>query len=647
MISQTRGSDASGLALQDDLRVTVLKRSSPADKFINLKEYKNLVSDYDKTNKTKIAIGHSRMVTNGSQETHENNQPVISESIVGIHNGIVVNVDKLWNENQHLHRKYEVDTEIIFELMEDFCNSGLSIQNAARRTFQLIEGATSIAALFTKQDLILVGTNNGSLYSLLDKKQGLFIFASEHQILLKLISKMEAGDSIDSQNIQHITAGNGQILNTKNLELNNYNFTSEQDNSLLAAAITTSEREIIDLKTTRAPAKTKPIQNDSQQRKQLVWAESKFPYDTSFADSLGRCTKCLLPETMPFITFNSEGVCSYCQHYKKLNHYGNESLSKVADSIRSKDGKYDCIVGLSGGRDSMYGLHYIKNVLKLNPIAYTYDWGMVTDLARRNISRICGKLGVEHLLVSANIQDKRKYVQKNVSAWLKKPDLGMIPLFMAGDKAYFYHASRLKKEQSISTIILCENMLERTDFKIGFAGLRPSHIDPDRHYTLSQSNIFRLGSYYAGQYLCNPSYINQSLLDTLFAYACYYLIKRDYLNLYRYIPWQEDEIIGTLVRDYDWEMAEDTTSTWRIGDGTSAFYNYVYYHVAGFTENETFRSNQIREGIMSREQASKLCFEENKPRYKTIQWYCNTINVNFEHLVKTVNSVPRLTTKSS
>ena len=72
----------------------------------------------------------------------------------------------------------------------------------------------------------------------------------------------------------------------------------------------------------------------------------------------------------------------------------------------------------------------------MNPVAYTYDWGMVTDLARRNQARLCSQLGVEHIWVSADIKQKRRNVRKNVEAWLKRPELGMVPLFMAGDKQF-------------------------------------------------------------------------------------------------------------------------------------------------------------------------------------------------------------------
>jgi hypothetical protein len=82
-------------------------------------------------------------------------------------------------------------------------------------------------------------------------------------------------------------------------------------------------------------------------------------------------------------------------------------------------------------------LHYLKEVLHLNPNAYTFDWGMVTDLARRNQARLCGKLGIEHILISADIVEKRENIRKNLQAWLKKPDLGMVPILMAGDKQLF------------------------------------------------------------------------------------------------------------------------------------------------------------------------------------------------------------------
>jgi hypothetical protein len=93
------------------------------------------------------------------------------------------------------------------------------------------------------------------------------------------------------------------------------------------------------------------------------------------------------------------------------------------------------------------------------------------------------------------------------------------------------------------------------------------------------------------------------------------------------VQWDEEEVASTLLGQYDFERAEDTESLWRIGDGTAAFYNYIYYAVAGMTENDTFRSNQIRQGVISREAALQLIDRDNRPRFASIQWYLSTIGL--------------------
>ena len=93
---------------------------------------------------------------------------------------------------------------------------------------------------------------------------------------------------------------------------------------------------------------------------------------------------------------------------------------------------------------------------------------------------------------------------------------------------------------------------------------------------------------------------------------------------------------------YNWEKAVDTDSTWRIGDGTASFYNYVYTLIAGFSENDTFRSNQIREGLISREEGLDLIYKENEPRYNSLKWYLNIIGLDFNDVINKINKIPRL-----
>jgi len=61
------------------------------------------------------------------------------------------------------------------------------------------------------------------------------------------------------------------------------------------------------------------------------------------------CTKCILPDTYPGISFNSEGECSYCSEYSPVHaNLGKEALLNVLKS-QKKTGQYDCVVPLSGG----------------------------------------------------------------------------------------------------------------------------------------------------------------------------------------------------------------------------------------------------------------------------------------------------------
>ena len=62
--------------------------------------------------------------------------------------------------------------------------------------------------------------------------------------------------------------------------------------------------------------------------------------------------------------------------------------------------------------------------------------------------------------------------------------------------------------------------------------------------------------------------------------------------------------------------------------------------VVGFTENDTFRSNQIREGILSRSEALNKIYRENYPRWNSIKWYLGTIKVDFNKAVSIINQIP-------
>lgn len=652
-LSESRGKEASGFAVSCGNKIKVYKRPLSASDMLRSREYRHVFDDIlglkgnnkNEVIKTTITlIGHSRLVTDGSQESHDNNQPVISNGIVGVHNGIVTNVNELWSKYPTLERKYEIDTEIIFKLLRKFYATGGSLVGAVRSTFENIYGTASIATLFNDLDFMFLATNNGSLYIGTNEDENIILFASEEYILRTAASKPFFSKRFGSFKISKVQPREGYLINIFDFTTKKVSFKKTDENSNILVVSNDSEKEIIDIVPTEDQYRNhgsgyvNALKASSNVSKEMV---KEFNYYTSQIKHLKRCKKCLLPETMPFIDFDDEGICNCCNNYKKIELLGRDALEQCVGKYRGKNGRSDCIVAFSGGRDSSYGLHYLKTELGLNLIAYTYDWGMVTDLARRNIARICGKLGIEHILMSADIKKKRANIRKNVLAWLKKPALGMVPLFMAGDKQFFYYVNQLKKQTGVALDIWMPNFYEQTDFKWGFSNINKKK-KQDKWNLMGLSDQLRMISYYTWHFITNPKYINSSLLDTMFAFVSYYKLPQEYIFLYKYINWNENEIESTLINEYDWETDPGTKTTWRIGDGTASFYNYIYYTMAGFTENDTFRSNQIREGIITREEALKHVEEENQPRWDSIKWYCDTIGIDFDEAIKAINAASKL-----
>jgi Glucosamine 6-phosphate synthetase, contains amidotransferase and phosphosugar isomerase domains len=605
LLSEARGKEAAGCAILSDNEITVYKKPIRVKSMLKTKEFKQFIANKKKL--PIVIIGHTRLVTNGSQAEESNNQPVVTEHCVGIHNGIIINEKELM-DNHSLIPQSNLDTELLYKLIEKNRLYYGDLANALKASFQEIKGSASIA-FFSDQDEILgLATNTGSLFYVFSEKLGLGFFASEKYFLEKTLKSYLSEQPGNELVISRLAAQTGLLIDYKEIKITSL---SLNELPIIHKGIEPINR--IDIR-----------------------------YNSLSNRDLKRCTKCLLPETFPLIHFDQDGVCNICNAYIPQKVKSEQELRQQLEPYRSKNGEPDCILALSGGRDSSYGLHYLKCELGMNPITFTYDWGMVTDIARRNIANICGKLGVDNIIRSPDIAAKRRNIRLNIEAWLRRPELGMIPLFMAGDKQFFHIARQLRKETGIQPVIFCAgNPLERTEFKTGFCGIKESAHD-QRLWNYSIKNKIDLLIYYGKNYLINPAYFNRSMWDTFHAYYSTYIAKDDFLYLYHYIKWDEKIIADTLESEYNWEKANDTQNTWRIGDGTAAFYNYIYYTVAGFSEHDTFRSNQIREGLITREEGLRLIQQDNIPRYDAMNQYALTIGLNLDEALTIINRMPKL-----
>lgn len=581
--AEQRGKDSSGLIYIKDGVYQIIRADYNIEKLLG----------QTKLTGSTIALGHSRLITNGLSD----NQPVIRENIFVLHNGIIVNEDEAW-KNLSVERKFAIDSEVLAAITIEHLKNKLSIDSLADALMDRCKGIVSCAILIQDIGKLVLISNNGSLYT---GSIGMTTyFASENYPLAE----------IGCENISQIRRSykiiDVPVARDNNYKLSDFNIRTE---NLI------------------------PEFKYNQEQERLLSFDKP---------RLKRCTKCILPETMPYIHFDANGVCNYCRSYKLRNNpKPKEELFKLVEPYRRTSG-LECIVPFSGGRDSCYSLHLIVNELHLRPVTYTYDWGMVTDLGRRNISRMCAQLGVENIIVAADISLKRKNIRMNLEAWLKAPHLGMMAMLTAGDKHFFRHVEDVKKQTGVQLNLWGVNPLEITHFKTGFLNIKPD-FEEVRVYSHGALKQLRYHIKRFAAMTKSLGYFNSSLWDTLSGeYYRSFTEKKDYYHVFDYWRWDEELVNDTLINEYDWELAPDTKTTWRIGDGTAAFYNYVYYTVAGFTEHDTFRSNQIREGQITRKRALELVEEENRPRYQNIRWYLDTLGMDFERVIKIVNSIPKL-----
>lgn len=162
------------------------------------------------------------------------------------------------------------------------------------------------------------------------------------------------------------------------------------------------------------------------------------------------CTKCILPDTFPGISFDGQGVCNFCRDFKgeaALQEEKQQYHQKFLDLIKQVKGKadYDATLSYSGGKDSTYTLYLLKEIFKLRVLTITFDNGFVSEQAFKNIRTVTENLGVDGIVFKADFQ------------LLKK-------IFRAGVEKEMYSAKALERASTICTS--CIGLVKFTALKI-------------------------------------------------------------------------------------------------------------------------------------------------------------------------------------
>lgn len=128
------------------------------------------------------------------------------------------------------------------------------------------------------------------------------------------------------------------------------------------------------------------------------------------------CSNCLFPETKPDLSFNENGVCSACTAAEEKDQGidWNEREKQFHDIIEhyklpEGDTGWDCIVPVSGGKDSTYQAYFMKEVCGLNPLCVCFETTSLTEVGQKNIDNI-SKMGIDVIYFKKNYNAYKKMV---------------------------------------------------------------------------------------------------------------------------------------------------------------------------------------------------------------------------------------------
>jgi N-acetyl sugar amidotransferase len=310
------------------------------------------------------------------------------------------------------------------------------------------------------------------------------------------------------------------------------------------------------------------------------------------------CSRCVTDSTDPTITFNIEGVCNHCvEAEQKLPNYRftpaqeAENLTRLAKKVRSKNsGKYDAIIGLSGGVDSSYVTHLAKK-LNLNPLIVHFDNGWNSEKSVSNIKKIIDACGFDLQTYVINWPEFRDLQRSFFKA-------GVVDIEILSDHAILATLFKLRRQYGVKYVLSGANYTTEHGMPLGwlwrkqdFTNIKSIHA---KYGTVKIKEFPRLGSF-------------QFQIIQAFGLGGTYL---EPLNMINY---SKAKAIRELEETYGWEYygGKHYESVF-----TKFYQGYVLPVKFGFDKRRPHLSALIRNGEITRDQA---IVELDKPIYSALE----------------------------
>jgi len=139
-------------------------------------------------------------------------------------------------------------------------------------------------------------------------------------------------------------------------------------------------------------------------------SDKKYHQHPERPEKIQYCKKCVSPSSSAIpLVFDDNGICSGCRVANQRAEVNwddrHKRLERLLNRYRSKDGtNYDCIIPVSGGKDSYFQVHVIKNIMGMNPLLITYHGNNYTPTGMKNLKNMREVFGVDHIFFTPSIR---------------------------------------------------------------------------------------------------------------------------------------------------------------------------------------------------------------------------------------------------
>lgn len=320
-----------------------------------------------------------------------------------------------------------------------------------------------------------------------------------------------------------------------------------------------------------------------------------FVFDESKA-----CKNCLLPE--PFAHLNADQICDECVNYRSPALKGMESLKKELERTK---GKYDCIVGISGGRDSTYALYVVKRQLNLNPLAFNHNNEFIHEQAISNMKTVCKNLGVDFV----SIVSKRNICHKIVADQLRMASQfgpAVLEAHLCGpcNIGVFLAGLKLAVQEKIPIAILGNSEEE----------LLPDYLKKDKRVPLKKKIVNRRSPYFF------RSHYYRLLQKLEFSAPLRKIASAGFkpgnehpqlqkagglkiISIFDYIRWDRRQITSIIQNELGWNKPDHLASSWRFDCRLIPLVNYLWVKACGYPKAFLGHVQMIRSGTMTKKEA--------------------------------------------